>query len=123
VSRKWHFSFTVYIKPIILPRQARDKHRENTPKSAVFLQGSSFNVYDKDSWDKFAMGGGAGENAFSEPFLCNTDWFTKTGSGHNNRTTAFSFSRAEAITAWQLHRRVWRAVVCQEGSAGDDWFT
>jgi uncharacterized protein YcbK (DUF882 family) len=27
-----------YIKMIILPRQARDKHRENSKKSAVFLQ-------------------------------------------------------------------------------------
>ena len=33
--RKRHFLSTVYIKMIILPRQARDKHRENSKKRGV----------------------------------------------------------------------------------------
>eukprot|EP01046_Picozoa_sp_COSAG06_P026446 COSAG06_NODE_2274_length_7194_cov_81.563073_10_plen_149_part_00 len=36
--RKRHFLSHSYIKCIILPRQARDKHRESTQKSAVFSQ-------------------------------------------------------------------------------------
>jgi hypothetical protein len=36
--RKRHFLSHLYIKCIILPRQARDKHRESTQKSAVFSQ-------------------------------------------------------------------------------------
>jgi hypothetical protein len=32
VRRKRHFLSHLYIKAIILPRQARDKHRESTPK-------------------------------------------------------------------------------------------
>jgi hypothetical protein len=36
--RKRHFLRHLYIKCIILPRQARDKHRENYKKSAVFPQ-------------------------------------------------------------------------------------
>ena len=37
--RKRHFLRHLYIKCIILPRQARDKHRESTQKRDVFLQG------------------------------------------------------------------------------------
>eukprot|EP01046_Picozoa_sp_COSAG06_P020681 COSAG06_NODE_1523_length_9173_cov_31.694682_3_plen_96_part_00 len=37
-ARKRHFLSHLYIKCIILPRQARDKHRESTQKSAVFSQ-------------------------------------------------------------------------------------
>ena len=37
---KRHFLSTFYIKTIILPRQARDKHRESTQKrTTVFPQG------------------------------------------------------------------------------------
>ena len=36
--RKRHFLSHLYIKCIILPRQARDKHRETLKKSAVFPQ-------------------------------------------------------------------------------------
>jgi hypothetical protein len=39
--RKRHFLRHLYIKCIILPRQARDKHRENSKKSAVFPQVSA----------------------------------------------------------------------------------
>jgi hypothetical protein len=39
--RKRHFLRHLYIKCIILPRQARDKHRQSTQKSAVFSQASS----------------------------------------------------------------------------------
>jgi hypothetical protein len=39
--RKRHFLRHLYIKCIILPRQARDKYRESTQKSAVFSQASS----------------------------------------------------------------------------------
>ena len=35
-ARKRHFLSHLYIKCIILPRQARDEHRENSKKSAVF---------------------------------------------------------------------------------------
>jgi hypothetical protein len=34
--RKTAFLSHLYIKTIILPRQARDKHRENSKKDAVF---------------------------------------------------------------------------------------
>jgi hypothetical protein len=34
-GQKRHFSRHLYIKRIILPRQARDKHRENSKKSGV----------------------------------------------------------------------------------------
>jgi hypothetical protein len=34
--RKRHFLSHLYIKINILPRQARDKHRENSKKDAVF---------------------------------------------------------------------------------------
>jgi hypothetical protein len=34
--RKRHFLSHLYIKINILPRQARDKHRENSKQSAVF---------------------------------------------------------------------------------------
>jgi len=37
---KRHFLGHLYIKCIILPRQARDKHRENSKKSGVFLRGA-----------------------------------------------------------------------------------
>jgi hypothetical protein len=36
--RKRHFLSHLCIKCIILPRQARDKHRKNSKKSAVFSQ-------------------------------------------------------------------------------------
>jgi hypothetical protein len=36
--RKRHFLSHLYIKMMILPRQARDKHRENSKKTTVFLQ-------------------------------------------------------------------------------------
>jgi hypothetical protein len=36
--RKRHFLSTFYIKMMILPRQARDKHRENSKKEAVLSQ-------------------------------------------------------------------------------------
>ena len=35
---KRHFLSHLYIKCIILPRQARDKHRESTQKRAVFCR-------------------------------------------------------------------------------------
>jgi hypothetical protein len=39
--RKRHFLRHLYIKCIILPRQARDKHRESTQKRDVFSQAQS----------------------------------------------------------------------------------
>jgi hypothetical protein len=45
--RKTVFLSHFYIKTIVLPRQARDKHRENTKKDAVFLT-----VY-LDRWPHF----------------------------------------------------------------------
>jgi hypothetical protein len=36
--KKRHFLSHLYIKVIILPRHAPDKHRENSKKSAVFVQ-------------------------------------------------------------------------------------
>jgi hypothetical protein len=33
---KRHFWRDLYVKTIILPRQAQDKHRENSKKSGVF---------------------------------------------------------------------------------------
>ena len=39
-ERKRHFLSTFHVKMVILPRQARDTHRENSKQSAVFLQAS-----------------------------------------------------------------------------------
>ena len=39
----------IYIQCIILPRQARDKHRESTQKRTVFLQGGDDNVSWSDA--------------------------------------------------------------------------
>eukprot|EP01046_Picozoa_sp_COSAG06_P033385 COSAG06_NODE_3403_length_5394_cov_9.380302_6_plen_147_part_01 len=38
-ARKRHFLSHLYIKINILPRQARDEHRENSKRGAVFSQG------------------------------------------------------------------------------------
>jgi hypothetical protein len=56
-ARKRHFLSHLYIKCIVLPRQARDKHRENS-KKCRFLPGGGFcavragdarpNVFDDD---------------------------------------------------------------------------
>jgi len=46
-ARKRHFLSHLYIKCIILPRQARDKHRENSKKSGVFSQGPRFACIDQ----------------------------------------------------------------------------
>jgi hypothetical protein len=42
--RKRHFFRHLYIKCIILPRQARDKHRENS-KKVPFLEGVSHSIF------------------------------------------------------------------------------
>ena len=39
-ARKRHFLRHLYIKCIILPRQARDKHRENSKKVPFSLRGN-----------------------------------------------------------------------------------
>ena len=39
VSKNGLFEPFIYINAIVLPRQARDKHRENSPRKAVFPQG------------------------------------------------------------------------------------
>ena len=86
---------------IILPRQARDKHRESTQKSAVFLQkngsgGGILQQLDDDGLAtlKAALLGGDGSGlelleVWKHPlmfgatlrFLTQTDHFAKTGSG------------------------------------------
>jgi hypothetical protein len=52
---------------IVLPRQARDKHRENTTK--------------KGWWFRRRGDDSVRENGSFEPFLYKCDHFTKTGSG------------------------------------------
>jgi hypothetical protein len=41
ILRKTAFLRHLYIKTIVLPRQARDKHRENSKKDAVFRTSAS----------------------------------------------------------------------------------
>jgi hypothetical protein len=48
-ARKRHFLRHLYIKIIILPRQARDKHRENS-KKVPFSQGSSRTLDISYTW-------------------------------------------------------------------------
>ena len=42
---------------MILPRQARDKHRENSQKSGVFLIGSSKNAPNATAWEALLADG------------------------------------------------------------------
>jgi hypothetical protein len=46
--RKTAFLSNLYIKTNILPRQARDEHRENSKKSAVFPQPNRRHTLDAD---------------------------------------------------------------------------
>jgi hypothetical protein len=55
----------LYIKMIILPRQARGKHRENSKKDAVFRTAAV----------------GIRNLCIFEPFIYKNEHFTKTGSG------------------------------------------
>ena len=87
---KTPFLSNFYIKMIILPRQARDKHSESIQKSAVFLQvnimWTSNNLEccpDEPRSDIFFQRRlYLGEkNVLFEPILYINDLFTKTGSG------------------------------------------
>jgi hypothetical protein len=62
---------------IILPRQARDRHRESTQKEMRLSQGvAGTSIMDchVDGWL------GVSESGLFEPFLCINDLSTKTGS-------------------------------------------
>jgi hypothetical protein len=62
---KRHFLSHLYIKCIILPRQARDKHRENSKKGR-FLQ-----VYQHASfWERLAAGHAAGAGTSNRSAGC-----------------------------------------------------
>ena len=64
-ARKRHFLSHLYIKCIILPRQARDKHRENSKKGTFSRRHSA----RCEKRHLFA------------PFIYKNEYFTKTGSG------------------------------------------
>jgi hypothetical protein len=59
------------LKMIILPRQARDKHREDSKKDA-FLQ---------DPRDRDTLGESGKKTRLCAPFYTKNDHFAKTGSG------------------------------------------
>jgi len=77
--------FHFYIEMIILPRQARDKHRENSKRDR-FLAANCKHM--QQQWAalealytaKRAKAIGA-KNGIFEPFIYKTDQFTKTGLG------------------------------------------
>jgi hypothetical protein len=81
--RKTAFLSHVYIKTIILPRQARDKHRENSKRDAVFrtrlkpLSGEAPKCAQKLAHLQKQI------NArLFRTFIYKNDRFAKTGSGH-----------------------------------------
>ena len=68
--RKRHFLRHLYIKCIILPRQAQDKHRENSKKNGVFSQALRKSTGDSDlpymTSEQFAEVDADGSGAASE---------------------------------------------------------
>jgi hypothetical protein len=65
----------LYIKTIILPRQARDKHRQNSKKDAPFFA-------PKNSWIAAASEYVLQKTPFfAMPLIHKNHHFTKTGSG------------------------------------------
>jgi len=74
-----HFILTM----IILPRQARDKHRESTQKREASFAGKEYGpgyCLEVDWVESNGHCGGAGNASFA-PFIYIYDHFTKTGSG------------------------------------------
>jgi hypothetical protein len=68
----------LYIKVIFLPRQARDKHRENS-KKARFLEGSGGSIWiQQKTWAReLAV---AEREAGGTPFEANSTIFNSDGS-------------------------------------------
>ena len=109
LTPKRHFLSHLYIKTNILPRQARDKHRENSKKRvAVQLKkdGRPF-LHFSAQWNTLHVDGVRQVRArfpngnpqvrdppFLAPLLYRTDRFTKTGSGQtegkHSKRDAFS---------------------------------
>ena len=80
----------LYIKLMILPRQARDKHRESTQKTTtVLLQRHSSTRTARWCWHTVATGQGAVRTTF----IYKTDDFTKTGSGQTQGKLTKSYSK------------------------------
>jgi hypothetical protein len=90
--RKRHFLRHLYIKCIILPRQARDKHRESTPKKCRFPSvaaatagtegGAGYEMSLKTVFMNYAIERGQVRKLPSfEPFSTKHTHFAKTGSG------------------------------------------
>jgi hypothetical protein len=67
-----------YTKFIILPRQARDKHRENSKKSTVFLLQRA---HAREAEDATPRDQGGKKTPLFAPFIYKSHPFTKTGSG------------------------------------------
>jgi hypothetical protein len=85
--RKRHFLRHLYIKCIILPRQARDEHRENSNKvpfslssTACFTHGLAYGV-NAGILEKSAFAPVRRKSPFWLPFAFKNDQFAKTGSG------------------------------------------
>ena len=90
--RKRHFLRHLYIKCIILPRQARDKHRESTPKKCRFPSvaaatagtegGAGYEMSLKTVFMNYAIERGQVRKLPSfELFYTKHTHFAKTGSG------------------------------------------
>jgi hypothetical protein len=69
--RKRYFLSTFYTKMIILPRQARDKHWENSKKRRVFLQRTLMGAVNNTVAPIGMLLSNClgAKNAFLEPFL------------------------------------------------------
>jgi hypothetical protein len=84
----------LYIKTIILPRQARDTHRESTQKRDRFLTGDNNGTNTQLCTFPNASGCAQGKHTFQKPFYTKHDRFTKTGSGqtwgmHSQKAVVF----------------------------------
>jgi hypothetical protein len=106
---KRHFLRHLYIKTIILPRQARNKHRENSKKEWRFSQGGFFKVLvgcmrfmSEASYENQGYFGSCRyEHAFCAPVYTPNDRFAKTGSGQAyeklRKRSVFSYSHLVGV--------------------------
>ena len=77
-GKKTVFLSHLYIKMIIMPRQARDKHRENSKRETGFLQSSS------SGCSKSATRGANEQLLFWSHFILKMLVSTQTGSGQTS---------------------------------------
>ena len=93
-GQKTVFLSHLSIRTIILPRQARDTHRESTQKRDRFLTGDNNGTNTQLCTFPNASGCAQGKHTFQKPFYTKHDRFTKTGSGqtwgmHSQKAVVF----------------------------------